>query len=237
MRATKPIAFKWRPCHGDVILQGVRRYCKYSMSYRDLEEMMEERGFALDSTTVYRGVQQYVPALKERLNWHKKRDARRWHLDETYIKIKGEWTYLYQAVDERGNTLDFYLSHRRHAIAAKRFLKRLIKGNPTCDMSVISTNKNPAYGHAIRELKQEGTLDNQVQLLPINYRNNRLKADHGKFKRLINPAPGFQSMKTAYATIKGFEIMRLFKKGLFNIWIYGTRTEISFINEQFRLSR
>jgi IS6 family transposase len=107
MRATKPIAFKWRPFHGDVILHCVRRYCKYGMSYRDLEEMMAERGLALAHTTVYRWVQQYVPAFKKRLDWHKTRDARRWHLDETYLKIKGEWTYMYRAVDERGNTIDF----------------------------------------------------------------------------------------------------------------------------------
>ncbi|SIR78549.1 IS6 family transposase [Fluoribacter gormanii] len=219
MRSTKPIAFKWRHVQGELILQCVRWYCKYGISYRDLEQMMSERGLSVDHTTLYRWVQH----------------SRRWHLDETYIKIKDEWKYLYRAVDERGNTIDFYLSHRRNTIAAKRFLKKLIKGNPTCDIGVINTDKNPAYGQTIKELKQEGTLAEHVQHLQIKYRNNRLEADHGKLKRLINPVRGFQSMKMAYAMIKGFEIMRMFKKGQFNIWMYGERTELSFINEQFGL--
>jgi IS6 family transposase len=109
------------------------------------------------------------------------------------------------------------LSHRRNAIAAKRFLNKLITSNPTCDISAINTDKNPAYGQAIKELKQEGNLPSHVSHLQINYRNNRLEAEHGKLKRLINPVRGFQSMKTAHATIKGFEIMRLFKKETFNI--------------------
>ncbi|ARB92655.1 IS6 family transposase [Legionella longbeachae] len=232
MRSTKPAAFKWRHFHGEVILQCVRWYCKYGISYRDLEEMMSERGFEIDHTTLYRWVQHYAPELQKRLDWPKKRYASRWHLDETYIRIKGEWKYLYRAIDERGNTIDFYLSHRRNAKAAKRLLKKLINSNPTCDVS-INTDKNPAYGQAIKELKQEGSLASGVSHLQIKYRNNRLETDHGKLKRLINPVRGFQSMKTAYATIRGVEIMHMFKKGQFNIWMYGNRTEISFINEQF----
>lgn len=87
----------------------------------------------------------------------------------------------------------------------------------------------PRFIAAIKELKQEGNLASHVSHLQIKYRNNRLEADHGKLKRLINPVRGFQSMKTAYATIKGFEIMRMFKKGQFNIWMYRARTEVSFI--------
>lgn len=111
----------------------------------------------------------------------------------------------------------------------------MIKSNPKCDVGVTNTDKNPAYGQAIKELKQEGALAADVEHLQIKYRNNRLEADHGKLKRLINPVRGFQSMKTAYATIKGFKMMRMFKKGQLNIWMYGTRTEISFIDEQFGL--
>ncbi|WP_058533931.1 IS6 family transposase [Legionella saoudiensis] len=233
MRSTKPTAFKWRHFHGEVILQCVRWYCKYGISYRDLEEMMAERGLEIDHTTLYRWVQHDAPELKKRLDWHKKRYAGRWPLDETYIRIKGEWKYLYRAIDELGNTIDFYLSHRRNTKAAKRFLKKLIKSNPTCDVRVINIDKNPAYCQAIKELKQEGSLASDVSHLQIKYRNNRLEADHGKLKRLIHPVRGFQSMKTAYATLRGFEIMRMFKKGQFNIWMYGNRTESSFINEQF----
>ncbi|WP_242604250.1 transposase [Legionella beliardensis] len=83
-------------------------------------------------------------------------------MDETYVKVKGEWKYLYRAIDEGGNTIDFYLSYRRNAKAAKHFLKKLIKSNPTCDVSIINTDKNPAYNQAIKELKQEGNLASYV---------------------------------------------------------------------------
>ncbi len=105
---------------------------------------MEERSLELDHTTIYRWVQSYAPKLKKRLDWHKKRYARRWHLDKTYIKIKGQWKYLYCAIDEQGKTVDFYLSHWRNAIAAKRFIKKLIKSNPICAISMINTDKTPA---------------------------------------------------------------------------------------------
>ena len=233
MITKQPSAFKWRHFHGEIILQCVRWYCKYGISYRDLEEMMAERGLAIDHTSLYRWVQYYAPKLKNHLDWYKKRYARRWFLDETYIKVKGQWKYLYRAIDEQGKTIDFYLSHRRNAKAAKRFLNKLIKNNPACDVSKINTDKNQTYTQAIRELKQEKKLSSRVKHCQIKYLNNRLESDHGKLKRLINPTLGFKSMKIAYATIKGFEIMRMFKKGQFNRWLYGNRTEVSFINQLF----
>ncbi|WP_115332828.1 IS6 family transposase [Legionella busanensis] len=235
MNYKNPIDFKWRHFHGEVILQCVRWYFKYGISYRDLEEIMSERGLSIDHTTVYRWVQHYVPELKKRLEWYKRRYSRRWHLDETYVKVKGEWKYLYRAINESGQTIDFYLSHQCNAKSTTRFLKKLIKNNPTCDINIINTDKNPAYNQAIQELKQEGSLSKDVHHQQIKYRNNRLEADHGKLKRLINPTLGFQSMKTAYATIKGFEIMRIFKKKQFNCWMLGARNEVSFINEQFSI--
>ena len=212
-------SFKWRHYQGDVILQCVRWYCKYGISYRDLEEMMEERGLLVDHTTLYRWVQHYAPELKKRVEWYNRRYCHTWYLDETYIKIKGQWKYLYRAIDEHGNTLDFYLSHRRNAKAAKRFLGKLLKSNKDWQPAVINTDKNPAYGAAIAELRAEGKLDDASCHKQVKYFNNRLESDHGKLKRLIHPARGFQSMKTAYATIKGFEVMRMFKKGQFNIWM------------------
>ncbi|WP_131783082.1 IS6 family transposase [Legionella gresilensis] len=221
MSFKNPIDFKWRHFHGEIILQCVRWYCKYGISYRDLKEMMSERGLSIEHTKLYRWVQHYAPTLKKRIS-KKKRYLSCWHIDETYIKVKGEWNYLYRAIDEGGNTIDFYLSHRRNVKAAKRFLKKLIKSNLTCDINVINTDKNPAYSQAIKELKQEGNLALYVNHLQIKYRNKRQESDHGKLKRLINPALGFHSMKTAYATIKGFEVMRMFRKRQFNRWMYGS---------------
>jgi len=233
MSSPKPADFKWRHFHEEIILQCVRWYCKYGISYRDLEEMMAERGLSIDHTSIYRWVQCYAPKLRQRLEWYRKRYSNKWYLDETYIKVKGQWKYLYRAIDEEGYTIDFYLSHRRNTKAAKRFLNKLIKHNPTCDVETINTDKNPTYHQAIQALKKEGRLSDKVQHRQIKYCNNRLEADHGKLKRLIHPVRGFQSMKTAHATIKGFEIMRMFKKGQFNRWLYGNRTEVSFINQLF----
>ena len=216
-------------------MQCVRWYCKYGISYRDLEEMMQERGLSIDHTTLYRWVMRYAPEIHKRLAWYKRRYASRWHIDETYIKVKGEWKYLYRAIDDQGNTIDFYLSHRRNMKAAKRFLKKLIKHHSVCDVSTINTDKSPTYTQAIADLKQEGCLPIDVKHTQIKYRNNRLESDHGKLKRLIHPVRGFQSMKTAYATIQGFEVMRMFKKGQFDIWLHANRNEQTLINQQFGL--
>ena len=229
----QPRAFKWRHYQGDIILQCVRWYCKYGISYRDLEEMMSERGVSVDHTTLYRWVQHYAPELKKRVEWYQHRNCNRWFLDETYIKVKGQWKYLYRAIDSRGNTLDFYLSHRRSAKAAKRFIGKLLKQSKYFHPQKINTDKNPAYGEAISQLRAEGKLRPDVEHRKVKYLNNRLESDHGKLKILIKPMRGFQSMKTAFATIKGFEVMRMFRKKQFTSWMQGSCNEVTFINELF----
>jgi IS6 family transposase len=233
MKGNPSQAFKWRHFHGDVILQCIRWYCKYGISYRNLEEMMTERGLRIDHTTLYHWVQDYAPELKKKLAWYQKHYSRSWFLDETYVKVKGEWKYLYRAIDEQGNTLDFYLSHKRNAKAAKRFLNKLLKQQPDFIPQNISTDKNPTYNIAIKKLKEEKKLPDHTVHRQVKYLNNRLESDHGKLKRIIKPMLGFQSLKTAYATIKGLEVMRMFKKKQFDFWFYGKRNEVSFINELF----
>ncbi len=121
--------FKWRHFQGDVILWAVRWYCRYPISYRDLEEMLAERGISVDHTTIYRWVQCYAPEMEKRLRWFWRRGFDpSWRLDETYVKVRGKWTYLYRAVDKRGDTIDFYLSPTRSAKAAKRFLGKALRG-------------------------------------------------------------------------------------------------------------
>ncbi len=118
--------FKWRHFTGEIILHCVRWYCKYGISYRDLQEMMEERGISVDHTTLYRWVQTYAPEIEKRLRWHRRGGDLdgSWRVDETYIKIKGEWKYLYRAVNARGRTIEFYLSNTRNVSAATIFLKK-----------------------------------------------------------------------------------------------------------------
>jgi transposase-like protein len=129
-----------------------------SISYRDLEEMMTERGITVDHTTLYRWVQRYAPELEKRALWYQNRLSFSWREDETYIKVRGKWKYLFRAIDKAGRTLDFYLSATRNAKAAKRFLAKALKRSKHDRPGKINTDKNPAYGEAIRELKKEGLL-------------------------------------------------------------------------------
>ena len=120
--------FKWRHFRGEMILSCVRWYCKYGISYRDLAEMMLERGLEVDHTTLYRWVQHYAPEMEKRLRWYWKPSmGYSWRVDETYVKVKGKWAYLYRAIDKRGHTIDFYLSATRDTQAAKRFLGKALK--------------------------------------------------------------------------------------------------------------
>ncbi|HBQ4475747.1 TPA: IS6-like element IS6100 family transposase, partial [Escherichia coli] len=172
------------PFQGDVILWAVRWYCRYPISYRDLEEMLAERGISVDHTTIYRWVQCYAPEMEKRLRWFWRRGFDpSWRLDETYVKVRGKWTYLYRAVDKRGDTIDFYLSPTRSAKAAKRFLGKALRGLKHWEKpATLNTDKAPSYGAAITELKREGKLDRETAHRQVKYLNNVIEADHGKLK-------------------------------------------------------
>ena len=231
--------FKWRHFQGEMILGCVRWYCRYGISYRDLEEMMLERGMSVDHTTIYRWVQDYAPEIEKRLRWFwKPTGGYSWRVDETYIKVKGKWVYLYRAIDKQGHTIDFYLSPTRNTKAAKRFLGKALRGMKSwAHPKTINTDKATTYGPAIAALKKEGKCSKDTWHRQVKYLNNSVEADHGKLKILIKPVRGFKSMKTAYATIKGFEIMHMFKKGQMNRWTYGQGLigEIRLIERQFNI--
>ena len=173
--------FKWRRFQGAVILWAVRWHCRYAISYRNLEEMLDERGVDVDHTTVYRWVQHYAPEMEKRLRWYWKRPglSRSWRVDEIYVKAKGKWVYLYRAVDRDGDTIDFHLSATRNTAAAKRFLGKALKGLKDWEKPVkINTDRAPAYGPAIAELK-EGKLPGETLHRQVKYLNNVVEADHG----------------------------------------------------------
>jgi transposase-like protein len=149
-------------------------------------------------------------------------DLRLERVDETYVKIKGKWVYLYRALDKLGNTIDFYLSTTRNATFARIFLQKALRSLPQYAQPVcINTDKNPAYAKAIDSLKKQGGYIEDFEHRQVKYLNNIIESDHGKLKRLIKPILGFKNMKSAYATIKGFEVMRMFKKGQMRSWQYG----------------
>ncbi len=229
--------FKWRQFQGEIILGCVRWYCKYGISYRELEEMMEERGVDVDHTTIYRWVQSYAPEIERRLRYFWKPTlGSSWRVDETYVKVKGQWKYLYRAITKEGETVDFYLSRTRNLHSAKTFLAKALRSFKDYERpTLINTDKAPAYGAAIAKLKIEGKCPLKLAHRKVQFLNNGIEVDHGQMKRLIRPTLGFQSMKTAYATIRGFEVMRMFKKGQLNPWTYGQGLwgEIRLINRQF----
>lgn len=229
--------FKGRHYQGTIILGCVRWYFKYGISYRDLEEMMQERDVNVDYVTLHRWVIKYAPIIEKRLRWHRRLGyGLSWKVDETYVKVKGQWKYQYRAIDRQGHTLDFYLSHTRNARAAKCFLAKALKKLKVWQRPHgIDTDKASSYRIAIKQLKQEGLCSPDLEHRQVKYLNNLIESDHGKLKRLIKPTLGFKSMKTAYATIKGFEVMRMFRKGQMDRWTYdqGLTGEIRLIERQF----
>lgn len=208
--------FKGRHFERHIIKWAVRWYCKYGISYRQLQEMLAERGVNVDHTTIYRSVQLYAPEMEKRLRWYWRQPSGfgSWHPDGTYVKVKGRRVYLYRAVDSRGCTIDFYLSSRRNTKAANRFMGKLLNNTKRWQIArLINTDKAPTYGRALVFLKREGKCPQHVQHRQIKYRNNIIECDQGKLKRIINTTLGFKSMKTTYAKIKGIEMMRALRKG------------------------
>lgn len=176
---------------------------------------MGERGVAVDHSTIYRWVQRYAPEIEKRLRWQWRGTfSDSWRIDETYVKFRGKWAYLYRAVDKHGKTIDFYLSATRNTAAAKRFLGKALNGLKDWEKPrVINTDKAPTYAAALAELKAEGKGPDDTLHRAVKYLNNVIEADHGKLKQLIRPVRGFKTLKTAYATIKGLEVMRALRKG------------------------
>ncbi|WP_201382821.1 IS6 family transposase [Ktedonobacter sp. SOSP1-52] len=205
--------FKWRHFQSEIILLCVRWYVRYSLSYRDLEEMMMERGLHVDHTTIYRWVQHYAPELERRCRPYLKTTSDSWRVDETYIKVKKEWVYLYRAVDAQGKTLDFVLSPTRDGEAAKRFFLKTLAAPHTAEPRVINVDKNAAYPKAFNELKARGHLPESCELRQVKYLNNLVEQDHRFIKRLAKPGMGFFSFETARRTLQGYETMNMIRKG------------------------
>lgn len=155
---SKPTLFKYRHFEPEIILLCLRWYLRYSLSYRDLEEIMAERGLSVDHTTIYRWVQRYAPVLEKKCRASLKLINDSWRVDETYIKVKGEWMYLYRAVDSTGATVEFMLSPTRDAVSAKRFFRKALRARHTTAPRVINVDKNPSYPKAAGKLKKKGTL-------------------------------------------------------------------------------
>jgi transposase-like protein len=225
--------FKRRRFPVEIILLCVRWYCKYGISYRDLAEMMQERGVEVDPSTLFRWVQRYAPEIEKRVRPYQGGRSGSWRVDETYVRVGGKWKYLFRAVDKHGLLIDFMLTDRRNTHAAYRFLRKALRMMNDCPPSSITTDKLASYPKAIRRLQKEGLLSNDVEHRTSKYLNNIIEADHGALKRVIRPTRGFQRMKTAYATIKGFEVMRMIRRGHCILPEPGVTGEIRLVNQLF----
>lgn len=196
--------------------------------------MVNERGLDLHHTTVFRWVQKYGPELDLRCRPHLKPTNDSWRVDETYIKIKGQDRYLYRAVDSQGKTIDFLLTAKRDAQAAKRFPHKALNAVHAQSPRVINVDKNAAYPKAIDELKVKEELSEKVELRQNKYLNNIVEQDHRAIKRLVKPGMGFGSFNTARRTLKGYEIMNMMRKGQIEEVAKGAVTErVKFIAEIF----
>jgi transposase, IS6 family len=164
----RPALFRGRHFEDVIIILCVRWYLRYSLSYRDLEEMMAERGLSVDHVTIWRWVQRYAPILNQRLRREVRHPNRSWRVDETYVRVAGSWTYLYRAVDSAGETIDFMLSPYRDLIAAQLFLRSALSGSGV-QPRVINVDGHPAYARAIRELKRSGELGRRCRCRPSPY--------------------------------------------------------------------
>jgi putative transposase len=204
------IDFKGHRFEKDIILTCVRWYLAYPLSYRNLEEMMEERGVEVDHSNIYRWVRKFTPQLEASFRKGRKRPAgKSWRMDETYIKVKGRWKYLYRAVDKTGQTIDFLLTAHRDKKAALRFFKKAVGQHGLPDK--VTIDKSGANTAAIEALKEE--TGHEIEIRQIKYLNNLVEQDHRAIKRIVRPMLGFKSFRSARVTLQGIELMHMIKKG------------------------
>ena len=205
--------FRGRHFRDEVIVLCLRWYLRYPLSYRDLEEMMMERGLRVDHSTIARWVLRYAPVLNERIRSEMRQPNRSWRADETYVRVSGQWTYLYRAIDSAGNTIDFLLSPYRDFAAARAFLQLAVTQAGRVQPRVINVDGHPAYRAAIEDLKRSGELSRRCRCRRSRYVNNKIEQDHRFVKKRVVASQWFRSFDGALNTIAGYEAMNIIRKG------------------------
>jgi putative transposase len=202
------VSFKGAHFVKEIILTCVRWYVAYPLSYRQVEERMQERGVSVDHSTINRWVLKYAPQIEEAFHRRKRPVWLSWRMDETYIRVKGQWYYFYRAVDKTGQTIDFLLTESRDERSAMRFLTKAIcrHGLP----ETITIDGSEANASAIRSYNEaQGTT---IIIRQVKYLNNMVEQDHRAVKRVARPMLGFKSFEAAQDTLAGIELMHMLKK-------------------------
>jgi putative transposase len=197
----------------DVILVCIRWHAAYPLSYRHIEEMMRERGVAVDHSSINRWAVRFLPLLEKSFHQYKRPVGGSWRMDEAYIKVKGAWQYLYRAVDKQGKTVDFLLTAKRDALAARRFFDKAMRRNEVPD--TVTMDKSGANKAALDQLNVER--DIQIKIRQVMYLNNIVEQDHRAVKRVTRQMLGFKSFRAAQAVLAGIELMHMIRKGQFNM--------------------
>ena len=197
----------------DVILVCIRWYAAYPLSYRHLEEMMEERGVSVDHSSINRWAIRFLPLVEKMAREQKRPVGGSWRMDETYIKVKGVWKYLYRAVDKQGKTVDFLLTAKRDMAAAKRFFDKAMRANG--DPNKVVMDKSGANKAAIDAINAGRNVP--ILVRQIKYLNNIVEQDHRAIKRVTKPMLNFKSFLSASSVLAGIELMHMIRKGQFAI--------------------
>ena len=208
--------FKGRHFDREVIILCVRWYLRYKLSYRDLVEMMAERGLSLAHTTIMRWVQRYVPEFEKRWSRFARPVGGSWRVDETYVKIKGRWTYLYRAVDKAGKTVDFLLRAKRDVAAAKAFFRRAFASRGRLPHKITLDGYQASHRAAREVLAQHGG-GARTKIRSSKYLNNLIEQDHRPIKLRLGPMLGLKRFRNASITIAGVELMHRIRKGQFKL--------------------
>ena len=197
----------------EIILLCIRWYAAYPLSYRNLEEMVQERGVYVDHSSVSRWAIKFLPMLEKVFRKYKRDVGVSWRMDETYIKVNGQWKYLYRAVDKEGATIDFLLRARRDAAAASRFFEKAMRQNG--EPEKVTMDKSGANKAAMNEINQDR--DVPIEVRQVKYLNNIVEQDHRFIKRVTRPMLGFKSFRAASAVLAGIELMHMIRKGQLSV--------------------
>jgi IS6 family transposase len=206
-----PSAFAGFRFPPEVILLAVRWYLRFGLSYRDLEELLSERGIEVDHVTLYRSVQRFTPILMNAAGPCRHGVSSRWFVDETYVKVSGSWRYVYRAVDENGQVIDVFVSKKRDIKSATRFFATAIgvHGRPT----EVTTDRSRALAGAITELLPDALHDT------TQYANNRVEADHGRLKARLQPMRGLKRDRTASVIMRGHAFIQNVRRGHYELGV------------------